>query len=57
MWLCVVLLVVLSAAGAGRNAEADWRGARRRDDTRWSATDPEAGLFRGNSGAEVSEVR
>jgi len=37
-------------AGQGRNAEADWRGARRRNDTHRSTTDPEARLFRKSAG-------
>ena len=38
------------AAGAGRNAEEDFRGAKRRNDTHQSATDPEARLYRKSKG-------
>lgn len=37
-------------AGAGRNAEADFRGTRRRNDTHASTTDPEARLHRKSKG-------
>ena len=37
-------------APLGRNAEADFRGARRRNDTHASATDPEARLYRKSAG-------
>ena len=37
-------------APAGRNAEADFRGARRRNDTHASTTDPEARLYRKSKG-------
>lgn len=36
--------------GAGRNAEADFRGTRRRNDTHQSTTDPEARLHRKSNG-------
>lgn len=34
------------SAGAGRNAEADWKGQRRSNQTHASTTDPDARLFR-----------
>jgi transposase len=34
------------AAGSGRNAEADWKGQRRSNQTHASTTDPDARLFR-----------
>ncbi len=37
--------------GKGRNAEEDFRGARRRNDTHQSTTDPEARLYRKSKGA------
>lgn len=37
-------------ASAGRNAEADFRGAKRRNDTHASTTDPEARLYRKSKG-------
>ena len=37
-------------APPGRNAEADFRGAKRRNDTHASATDPEARLYRKSAG-------
>jgi len=39
------------ASGVGRNAEADFRGARRRNDTHQSTTDPQARLHRKSKGA------
>lgn len=38
-------------AGPGRNAEADWRGTPRSNDTHASTTDPDARLFRKSKGA------
>lgn len=38
------------AQGRGRNAEADFRGAQRRNDTHASPTDPDARLFRKSAG-------
>ena len=39
--------------GAGRNAEADWHGKPRSNDTHESTTDPEARLYRKSSTAEA----
>ena len=41
---------VADAQGRGRNAEADFRGAKRRNDTHRSATDPDARLYRKSAG-------
>lgn len=38
-------------SAGGRNREADWRGARRRNDTHASTTDPEERLYRKSAGA------
>ena len=40
-----------ASGGRGRNLGADWRGARRRNHTHRSTTDPEARLFRKATGA------
>jgi len=40
-------------AGAGRNAERDFRGEKRSNDTHASATDPDARLFRKGQGKEA----
>ena len=40
-----------ASGGRGRNLGADWRGARRRNHTHRSTTDPEARLFRKSAGA------
>lgn len=39
--------------GAGRNAEADWRGKPRSNDTHESTTDPEARLYKKSDKAEA----
>jgi hypothetical protein len=41
------------ASGAGRNAEVDFRGEKRRNDTHRSTTDPEARLYRKGKGKEA----
>ena len=41
------------AAGGGRNAERDFHGERRRNDTHASTTDPDARLFRRGRGQEA----
>lgn len=38
-------------AGGGRNADADWKGRRRSNDTHESGTDPDARLFKKSSGS------
>ena len=38
----------------GRNQQTDWRGARRRNDTHASATDPEARLYRKSAGTAAT---
>ena len=43
-----------AAAARGRNPETDWRGARRRNDTHASVTDPEARLFRKSAGTAAA---
>jgi transposase len=40
-------------SGPGRNAEGDWRGKPRSDDTHESTTDPEARLHRKSHGSEA----
>ena len=42
-----------SASGGGRNAERDFHGERRRNDTHASTTDPDARLFRKGRGKEA----
>ncbi len=42
------------APARGRNPDADWRGARRRNDTHASVTDPEARLFRKSAGTAAA---
>jgi len=42
-----------AGAGGGRNAERDFHGERRRNDTHASTTDPEARLFRKGRGKEA----
>jgi transposase len=42
-----------SGAGGGRNAERDFHGERRRNDTHASTTDPDARLFRKGRGKEA----
>ena len=39
--------------GSGRNPEVDFRGERRRNETHWSTTDPEARLARKGKGKEA----
>jgi transposase len=41
------------AAGAGRNAERDFHGEKRKNDTHCSTTDPDARLFRKGAGKEA----
>jgi transposase len=41
------------AAGGGRNAERDFHGEKRKNDTHSSTTDPDARLFRKGSGKEA----
>jgi transposase len=41
------------AAGAGRNAERDFHGEKRKNDTHSSTTDPDARLFRKGAGKEA----
>lgn len=42
-----------SAGGGGRNAERDFHGEKRRNDTHSSTTDPDARLFRKGAGKEA----
>jgi transposase len=42
-----------SATGGGRNAERDFHGEKRRNDTHCSTTDPDARLFRKGAGKEA----
>ena len=42
-----------SAAGGGRNAERDFHGEKRKNDTHFSTTDPDARLFRKGAGKEA----
>ena len=42
-----------NASGAGGNAEGDWRGKPRSNDTHESSTDPEARLHRKSNGSEA----
>jgi transposase len=42
-----------SATGGGRNAERDFHGEKRRNDTHASTTDPDARLFRKGAGKEA----
>jgi transposase len=43
-------------SGGGRNADTDWKGRRRSNDTHESSTDPDARLFRKSKGPRPSCV-